>query len=93
LRHTAASQHKAIDFFFVRQSLVLVCAVYHGSRDFFALARAAGPVFAAIGQANALANTRSQHGFTAIGLKTAPTGLNGNLKAHVWVSSGDKPTS
>ena len=56
MRHGAAGQDETLFGFFRRQSLELVRALRDGAFEFFALARAAGTVLAAVGQANALAN-------------------------------------
>ena len=79
----AASQHQALGFFVFRQSFVLVWAVHHSARNFFAFARTASAVLAAIGQANALADASGQQGFVGVGGEAAATGLHGNLKAHL----------
>ena len=84
----AAGQHIACSFFGGAQGLVLVCVVAHAARDFFALARTAGAVFAAIRQADAVGNGGAQNRFIAQGGEAAPTGLYGNLKAGIGAGHG-----
>ncbi len=82
VRHAAAGQHVAGGFFLGRQRLALVRPVHHGTLDLLAFAGAAGAVLAAIGQADALADGRSQHRFAGLGGETAPAGLYGDGEAH-----------
>ena len=82
VRHAAAGEHIAGGFFIGAQRFGLVSAVGHTARQQFALARAAGAVFAAIGQTNALANASGQNGFIGLGFKDASAGLNGDGECH-----------
>lgn len=51
--------------------------------ELLALAGAAGTVLAAVGQADAGTNRRSQNGFSALSGKSTSTGLDGNFKRSV----------
>jgi hypothetical protein len=81
----AASQNKACGFFLSAERFGLMFAMNHGARNLFAFTRTASTVFAAVGQANALANACGQQSFAAIGVKSTATWLYGNLEAHVFV--------
>ena len=76
----AAGQHKTCGFFVGRQGFGLVFAMVHGAADFFALARTAGAVLAAIGQPHAAADGRRQDGFVCVGTECAAAGLHGDLE-------------
>ena len=80
LRHAAAGQHPASLRLGLAQGLGLVRAVYHLAFELLAFARAAGAVFAAIGQAHARADGGGQQRLARIGRKSAPAGLNGDLE-------------
>jgi hypothetical protein len=60
-------------------------AMNHSARNFFAFARTASTVFAAVGQANALPYACGQQSFAAISTEMTATWLYGNLEAHVFV--------
>jgi hypothetical protein len=62
--------------------------MHHGARNLLAFARTTRAIFAAIGQAYALANASRQQSFAAICVKSTATGLYGNLEAHVFVILG-----
>jgi hypothetical protein len=49
---------------------------------FLALARAASTIFTPIRQGNVLANGGGQNGFIGFNVKSAATGLNGDLECH-----------
>ena len=83
-----ACQDQALRLLFSTQGLGLVFAVNHGARNLLALARTTSAVFAAIGQANALANACRQQSFAAVSTESTATWLNGDLEAHVFVILG-----
>jgi hypothetical protein len=85
LGRRAAGQNKACGFLLKAECFALVLTMHHSARNLFAFARTASTVFAAIGQANALAYACSQQSFAAIGIKSTATWLYGNLEAHVFV--------
>jgi hypothetical protein len=82
LRHAAAGQHVAGGFFLGRERLALVRAMPDVARDLLALARAAGAVLAAVGQADALADAGRQHRLAGVGLEGAAAGLHGDGVGH-----------
>ena len=59
--------------------------MHHRARNLLAFAGTARAIFAAIGQAYALANAGRQQSFAAICTKSTATWLDGNLEAHVFV--------
>jgi hypothetical protein len=64
----------------------------HGASDFFAFARTTSAVFAAVGQADALADTSAQDGFPGLYIKLATAGLNTDMERHLlslWFCKGD----
>jgi len=65
-----------------RQRAFLMRAVGDAAIDQFALAGAAGAVFAPVGQADAGANGCGENGFVRVTGKLMAAGLNGNLKTH-----------
>ena len=60
----------------------LVRAVHYAAAEYFAFAGATGPVFAAVGQTNALGNACCQNGLVGVDAEAAATGLYGNGKRH-----------
>jgi hypothetical protein len=76
----------ALLFFGVTQSLALVFGHDHIATDFFALARSTGAVFAAVGQANALAQAGTEQSLVGIGCEMAAAGLNRDTETQVWLS-------
>ena len=75
-------QHQSLRFFIGRQRLVLVGALLHAAFDQAALAGTTGAVAAAIGQADALADGRSQQGLVGFGRESAARGLQGDGETH-----------
>jgi hypothetical protein len=75
LRRGAAGQDEPAVLFGGRQGLVLVRAVDHAALQQAALARAAGAVLAAVGQADALADGGGQDGFVAFDAEAASAGF------------------
>ena len=87
VRHATTGQHQAGGFFLRAQCLALVHAVHHVAAELFALAGAAGAVFAAIGQADALAYTGCEHGLTGHGGEDPTAGLYADLEGRwggIW---------
>jgi len=82
----ATRQYHTVGFFFLTQGFGLVVAVRDRARYFFAFAGTACTVLAAIGKANALAQTRHQNCFVGIGGENTTAGLHRNLKMHLWLS-------
>jgi hypothetical protein len=82
LRRGATGQHQALRFFVGRQRLVLVGALLHAACEQAALAGAAGAVAAAIGQADALADGRSQQRLVGFCREAAARGLQGDGETH-----------
>ena len=60
----------------------------HGARNFLTLAGSASAIFTPVGQANALPYAGCEQSFAAVCVKSAVTGLDGNLEAHVFVILG-----
>ena len=79
----AAGQHEALGQFVSTQGFGLVVGHRDLASHFFAFARTASAIFAAVGQANALADTGGQNGFICRRGKMATAGLNDNLKRHL----------
>ena len=84
----AAGEHIALFFFGITQGLALVLAHEQLAADFFAFARSAGAVFAAIGQAYALAQTGAEQGLVGFCREMAAAGLDRDAETHVWLSLG-----
>jgi hypothetical protein len=85
LRGRAAGQDQALGFFVSAQSFGLVRTMHHRARNLLAFTGTASAIFAAIGEAYALANAGRQQSFAAICTKSTATWLDGNLEAHVFV--------
>ena len=62
------------------QGLGLVRSMFDHTTDLLAFAGAASAVFAAIRQANALANAGGQHGLTGVDVKLAQAGQDADVK-------------
>jgi hypothetical protein len=62
--------------------------MHHGAFQLLALARAAGAVLAAIGQANALADGRGRMASSGLAVKLRPLGCTVIWNVILWVSSG-----
>ena len=60
----------------------------HGARNFLTFAGSASAIFTPVGQANALPYAGCEQSFAAVCVKSAVTGLDGNLEAHVFVILG-----
>jgi hypothetical protein len=84
VRGGAAKQRQAGRFLVRAQCPLLVRAVFDGAADDLAFARAAGAVFAAVGQTDAGADRRRQDGFIGIAVELVAAGQYGNLKGHEW---------
>ena len=78
LRRGAAGEDVAGRFLGRRQCLELVHAMDHAAFEQPALARAAGAVAAAVGQADALADRGREDDLVAVDLEAAPGGLQGD---------------
>jgi hypothetical protein len=79
----AAGEHEAGELLLGAQGLALVRAQGDLARELAALAGAAGAVFAAVGEADALADAGRQDGFVAVDHEVAPAGFDGDGKARL----------
>ena len=80
VRRGAAGQDETVGLFLRAQRFVLVRAVRHRAAEFFALARAASAILAAIRQTDAGANRCCQERLARHGGKAAAAGLDGDVK-------------
>ena len=81
-RFGAAREHIAIGLLFRRERFGLMRSMLNLTRELLAFAAAASAVFAAVGQANALADTGCEDALIRIDHKAAATGFDEDVERH-----------